>query len=211
MVTSREPNKKSAFSRVEAKLNEGDRYIVDGTYTIEVEEINKLSKRYFAKIKISVNSCASDSDCVSSDDDDVGDDNGSNNTCAINTCSNKSFCITKQDCSKCNSKLIEVDVMTDNYPDETFWQIIDLDTDTNDNNSTNNSIYSNDPILYKFTQYKKSFCLTSGRRYNFIMNKSGKETLTENRAGYYALVVDGSIIQNDVLFPGTIDAKEFTV
>lgn len=120
----------------------------------------------------------------------------------MNQCSEKGFCVTQQDCSACGETLVEVDVMTGNYPNETSWEIINLEDGA--------VIQRNDPILYKFTQCKKLFCLPAGS-YTFVMNKSGKETLKENRQGYYALVADNQILKNDVLSSGTIDTKNFTL
>merc|ERR1711862_243003 len=192
LITYRESKKKSAYSRLVARLDQADRYVVEGTYSIEVKKIDKSSKRFFAEVKISVDSCASSSDC----------DDG-NTTCTSSQCSEKGFCVKQQDCSKCDKTPIEVDVMTDNYPNQTSWNIINLQNRTV-------KIMQNDPFRHRFAHSKKEFCLETGN-YEFTMYKPGKETRTENRQGYYALVADGKIEKNDTLISGTKDSKIFTI
>lgn len=193
LITSKEGDTSSNDdSNLEVRLDKGDSYVIEGTYTVKVLEINKSSKkRFYAKIIIDVDECTSNSDCK----DDI-------DPCIIGTCSAKGYCIRKQDCSKCDKKPIFVEVVTDNYPEKTSWNI---------KNNKNQIVVENDFFKDKFAMYNKRVCLGKGS-YKFIMNTPGQEICCPiTREGYFALSVDDKLLKQDILSKGSKYERSFSI
>ena len=97
-------------------------------------------------------SCTADSDC---DDFD---------RCSVDKCEN-SMCTYDHDCKLCGlSKLVTVDVLTERYPDQTTWEVI--------NYATNERVFFKNQPSYGINHtHSKSVCLEEGG-YLFVINDS---------------------------------------
>jgi len=189
MITSKKGSPSSNWdSHLEARLGKGDNYIIEGTYKVKILKINK-SGRAYAKIKISVEKCSSNSDCIDSD------------PCIVGKCSNEGFCVKEQDCSTCGKKPVLVEVVTDNYPEKTSWNII----------SNNQTVVEYGSFKDKFAMYNKRACLGNGN-YTFTMNKSGLDVCCpKTREGYFALSVNNNLLERDVLSSESAYKKNFSI
>ena len=118
-------------------------------------------------------SCTVDNDC---DDGDL---------CTVDTCKND-FCSYDYDCVQCGlDNLVTVDIMTDKYPEETTWEVIDYATKEMVM-SKNTSSYGNCDRLYS-----KSQCLSEGG-YLFVIYDSELDGLCcEYGRGRYEVAVGG--------------------
>lgn len=168
----------SGDSNLEARLDEGDSFIVEGTYEIKVIEINKSTDRYYAKLKIGAENCTADSDCDNSNDE-----------CIYSRCSWDGLCVRELDCHNCGKTSVLVEVVTDHYPERTSWSI----------EKDGTTLSENDPFHYKFAMYNKRVCLGVGK-FKFKMKMSGKDVCCPNtREGYYALSKGNVVLNQDIL------------
>ena len=118
------------------------------------------------------NSCTSDSDYV---DDDP---------CTMDVCVNN-ICTNELDCAECGlSKVIQVDIETYLYPEETSWEI--LEYDTYKRIMAKDTTYGNCERLYT-----KNMCVPGGNYIFTIYDSEGDGMCCDHGVGRFEVFVAG--------------------
>lgn len=100
-----------------------------------------------------------------------------------------------------NGKILELLLLTDNYPDETRWQLME---------SPSNTLVHEGNEFNSITEYRRTMCLPYGN-YLFVMYDSyGDGLCCAWGHGYYELYIEGEIVHREAEF-GSRDDFLFTI
>lgn len=114
--------------------------------------------------------CQTDSDCSGTD------------PCTDYLCEGYN-CVEKTNCDVCGLAEVEIEILTDNYPTETTWNLY-----KGDEIELSGGSYPD-----KHTTYDKSACIEEGHTYTFTINDTyGDGICCCYGSGYYSVKVDGT-------------------
>lgn len=153
--------------------------------------------------------CTSDTDCVDGDE------------CTLNTCNNISgFCQSTVSCELCDKTTVQVNITTDKYGSETFYDIIEDDSgdgETGDVSAMQESSVVGVNLMEggkdfddSSTSYSDIKCFNPGKYIFTIYDSWGDGICCSSGDGKYTVIVDGEDIASGGKF-GLYEKQTFVI